>query len=132
MVTDSTNDEQVLRVALAHKRFKRIEKNKFKLDYCWEQLKHHKKWELKVEKKKGNTKVFPNGSNPYIPTTHIRDDEATGNNGDSLDRPTGRKKEKEIRKRKGKDTESGFKFAKILQGFIDEKKKDWDMCFLSE
>ncbi|KAF6151778.1 hypothetical protein GIB67_010352 [Kingdonia uniflora] len=64
--------------------------------------------------------------------THIRDDEATKNNGDSLDRPTGRKKEKEIRKRKGKDTESGSKFAEILQGFIDEKKKDWDRRFLSE
>ncbi|KAF6156624.1 hypothetical protein GIB67_014603 [Kingdonia uniflora] len=86
------------KVELAHKMYKRIEKKKFKLDHCWEQLKHHKKWELEVEKKKGKPK----------------------------------KKEKEIRKRKRKDTESGSKFAEIRQGFIDEKKKDWDRHFLSE
>ncbi|KAF6157188.1 hypothetical protein GIB67_041649 [Kingdonia uniflora] len=52
------------KVALAHKMHKRIEKKKFKLDHCWEQLKYHKKWELEVEKKKRKTKVSPNGSNP--------------------------------------------------------------------
>ncbi|KAF6141019.1 hypothetical protein GIB67_006464 [Kingdonia uniflora] len=40
------------KVALAHKMYKRIEKKKLKLDHCWEQLKHHKKWDLEVEKKK--------------------------------------------------------------------------------
>ncbi|KAF6167749.1 hypothetical protein GIB67_033957 [Kingdonia uniflora] len=85
-----------------------------------DKLKHHKKWELEVEKKKGKTKVSPNGSNPCIPATHIRDDKATKNNGDSLDRPIGWKKEKEIRKRKGKDTESGSKFVEILQGVLME------------
>ncbi|KAF6145554.1 hypothetical protein GIB67_037587 [Kingdonia uniflora] len=80
--------------------------------------------ELDVEKKKGKTKVSPNGSNPCIPAAHIRDDEATKNNGDSLDRPTGRKEEKEIRKQKGKDTESGAKFAEILQEFYITKKEN--------
>ncbi|KAF6172633.1 hypothetical protein GIB67_041956 [Kingdonia uniflora] len=74
-----------------------LKRKKFKLDHCWEQLKHHKKWELEVEKKKRKTKVSPNGSNPCIPATQIINDEVTENN-----------------------------------GFIDEKKKDWDRRFLSE
>ncbi|KAF6145767.1 hypothetical protein GIB67_016216 [Kingdonia uniflora] len=69
-------------------------------------------------------KVSPNGFNLYIPTTHIRDDEATENNGDSLDRPTGRKKEKEIRRRKGKDTEVALNFLKFCQVEVDENLTD--------
>ncbi|KAF6164093.1 hypothetical protein GIB67_017677 [Kingdonia uniflora] len=136
MVQSDARGKIFFRVKMTRKMYKKIEKEYFKLDHCWEELRHHGKWMLEFEKKKGKAKVSnecpnPENGNPTTPITNLDENETVDGNEGSAQRPNGRKAEKELRKRRGKEKESPLdsKFTKVLQEFIEGKKNDRDRRF---
>ncbi|KAF6151777.1 hypothetical protein GIB67_010351, partial [Kingdonia uniflora] len=93
-------------VKFARKMYRTIEKKPFRMDHCFEELRHHRKWNIKIEKKNEKTKVStacPNSANGNPSTLVTNLDEAETVEGNNELRPNGRKKDKELRKRKGKE-----------------------------
>ncbi|KAF6164268.1 hypothetical protein GIB67_010238 [Kingdonia uniflora] len=114
--------------------YRTIEKKPFRMDHCFEELRHHRKWNIEIEKKNEKTKVStvcPNSTNRNPSTLVTNLDEAEVVKGNNELRPNGRKKDKELRKWKGNEIESEFdsKFTQILQKFIEEKNKGRDRRF---
>ncbi|KAF6171775.1 hypothetical protein GIB67_007296 [Kingdonia uniflora] len=120
MAANPINDEQILRalcVKFARKMYRTIEKKPFRMDHCFEELRHHRKWNIEIKKKNEKTKVStacPNSTNGNPSTLVTNLDEAETVEGNNELRPNGRKKEKELRKRKGKEIERGQFIAYLV------------------
>ncbi|KAA8539384.1 hypothetical protein F0562_026076 [Nyssa sinensis] len=129
--SDTTETNKVLYAKLL---YYELEGKKFSLDHCWAILENSIKWQdLAPSKKSKTTNSTPNSSfSSQIPETFISLDSNQDPIGYSVDsprtkRPSGRKAEKEARrKRKIADT-SSFRFCDLMEQFnkhaSDTKKR---------
>ncbi|XP_050236331.1 glutathione S-transferase T3-like [Mercurialis annua] len=115
------------KIANAKILFQELNKGKFQFEHCWNILRFKPKWLEDCEKKKPTKKKDKIHVNAPASETGftLGDDNITGTNFIDLERPPGRKVEKEKKKRKNKEMEndSSDSYMNILQEMREEKKQ---------
>ena len=118
-------------IAHAKLLYQELNKGKFQFEHCWNVLRFQPKWLEDCQKKKPiNSKH--KGSSPNISSTptsetymELGDDNKPNSNFVDLERPHGRKAEKDRKKRKSKDlaNDSSSLCLTLLQEMREEKKQ---------
>ncbi|CAL5396719.1 unnamed protein product [Camellia sinensis] len=104
--------------------YQEFQKASFPFEHCWNVLRYQPKWLEECEKKKPKKKKTSATSSPFAPEAiNLADDDVSHDAYVDLERPLGRKAEKErLNKRKSKDS-AGSNYAGILNGIMEDKKK---------
>ncbi|CAL5353034.1 unnamed protein product [Camellia sinensis] len=104
--------------------YQEFQKASFPFEHCWNVLRYQPKWLEECEKKKPKKKKTSTTSSPFAPEAINRaKDNVSHDAYVDLERPLGRKAEKErLNKRKSKDS-AGSNYARILNGIMEDKKK---------
>ncbi|CAL5433568.1 unnamed protein product [Camellia sinensis] len=103
--------------------YQEFQKASFPFEHCWNVLRYQPKWLEECEKKKLKKKTSATSS-PFAPEAiNLAEDDVSHDAYVDLERPLGRKAEKErLNKRKSKDSASS-NYARILNGIMEDKKK---------
>ncbi|CAL5410251.1 unnamed protein product [Camellia sinensis] len=113
----------------AKKLYKELYKSSFSFEHCWHELRDQPKWREEYSMKKQKTKkvATPSVCCPCTPgTINLEDNDASHNDNVDLERPPGRKTEKErLNKRKNKDrgNEGGSPILILLEDLKEDRKK---------
>ncbi|CAL5346428.1 unnamed protein product [Camellia sinensis] len=113
----------------AKKLYKELYKSSFSFEHCWHELRDQPKWREEYSMKKQKTKkvATPGVYCPFTPgTINLEDNDASHNDNVDLERPPGRKTEKErLNKRKNKDrgNEGGSPILILLEDLKEDRKK---------
>ncbi|KAI8007800.1 hypothetical protein LOK49_LG07G00817 [Camellia lanceoleosa] len=104
--------------------YQEFQKASFPFEHCWNVLRYQPKWLEECEKKKPKKKKTSATSSPFTPEAiNLAEDDVSHDAYVDLERPLGRKAEKErLNKRKSKDS-AGSNYAGILNGIMEDKKK---------
>ncbi|XP_050208302.1 glutathione S-transferase T3-like [Mercurialis annua] len=113
------------KIANAKLLYQELNKNKFQYEHCWNILRFQPKWLEDCEKKKPAKKKDKIHVNTSAAETEVNlgDDHITGTNFVDLERPPGRKAEKEKRKQREMENNSSDSYINILQEIREEKKQ---------
>ncbi|KAJ0111154.1 hypothetical protein Patl1_01974 [Pistacia atlantica] len=113
------------KIANAKFLYQELTKSKFQFEHCWNVLRLQPKWKEDCQKKKPIKKKDKSPTPTLETKVNFRDDNITSPNFVDIERPPGRKIEKDRKKRKGKDTEndSTGSYVNLLQEMRDEKRQ---------
>jgi hypothetical protein len=104
--------------------YKELYKRSFHFEHCWVTLRHEAKWLEHKDNVKGRKRLAPITSSPTLPESiHLDEDNDESNAFVDLERPLGKKAEKErLKKRKSQDNMVSS-LATKLDEIKEEKKK---------
>ncbi|XP_028054603.1 glutathione S-transferase T3-like [Camellia sinensis] len=113
----------------AKKLYKELYKSSFPFEHCWHELRDQPKWreEYSMKKQKPKKVATPGVCSPSAPDSiNLEDNDVSHNDNVDLERPPGRKAEKEhLNKRKNKDrgNEGGSHILILLEDLKEDRKK---------
>ncbi|CAL5323674.1 unnamed protein product [Camellia sinensis] len=113
----------------AKKLYKELYKSSFPFEHCWRELRDQPKWreEYSMKKQKPKKVATPGVCSPSAPDSiNLEDHDVSHNDNVDLERPPGRKAEKErLNKRKNKDrgNEGGPPILILLEDLKEDRKK---------
>ncbi|CAL5402850.1 unnamed protein product [Camellia sinensis] len=113
----------------AKKLYKELYKSSFPFEHCWHELRDQPKWreEYSMKKQKPKKVATPGVCSPSAPDSiNLEDHDVSHNDNVDLERPPGRKAEKErLNKRKNKDrgNEGGSPILILLEDLKEDRKK---------
>ncbi|KAI7992151.1 hypothetical protein LOK49_LG12G01090 [Camellia lanceoleosa] len=119
----------VLWIHDAKKLYKELYKSSFPFEHCWHELRDQPKWreEYSMKKQKPKKVATPSVCSPSAPDSiNLEDNDVLHNDNVDLERPPGRKAEKErLNKRKNKDrgNEGGSPILILLEDLKEDRKK---------
>ncbi|KAI8011813.1 Transcription factor RF2b [Camellia lanceoleosa] len=113
----------------AKKLYKELYKSSFPFEHCWHELRDQPKWreEYSMKKQKPKKLATPSVCSPSaLDSINLEDNDVLHNDNVDLERPPGRKAEKErLNKRKNKDrgNEGGSPILILLEDLKEDRKK---------
>ncbi|KAI7981769.1 NADPH-dependent thioredoxin reductase 3 [Camellia lanceoleosa] len=119
----------VIQIHDAKKLYKELYKSSFPFEHCWHELRDQPKWreEYSMKKQKPKKVVTPGVCSPTrVDSINLEDNDVSHNDNVGLERPPGRKAEKErLNKRKNKDrgNERGSTILILLEDLKEDRKK---------
>ncbi|KAJ0097907.1 hypothetical protein Patl1_27908 [Pistacia atlantica] len=113
------------KIANAKFLYQELSKGKFQFEHCWNILRLQSKWKEDCQKKKPIKKKDKSPTPTSKTQVNFRDDNITSLDFVDIKRPPGRKVEKDIKKRKGKDMENDSigSYVNLLQEMRGEKRQ---------
>ncbi|KAI8011378.1 hypothetical protein LOK49_LG06G01328 [Camellia lanceoleosa] len=119
----------IIQIHDATKLYKELYKSSFPFEHCWHELRDQPKWreEYSTKKQKPKKVATPGICSPSAPDSiNLEDNDVSHNDNVDLERPPGRKAEKErLNKRKNKDRgkEGGSPILILLEDLKEDRKK---------
>ncbi|XP_028073585.1 glutathione S-transferase T3-like [Camellia sinensis] len=119
----------IIQILDARKLYKELYKSSFPFEHCWHELRDQPKWreEYSMKKQKPKKVATPGVCSPSAPDSiNLEDHDVSHNDNVDLERPPGRKAEKErLNKRKNKDrgNEGGSPILILLEDLKEDRKK---------
>ena len=114
----------IFQIRDAKKLYKELYKSAFPFEHCWKELRSHSKWmeECQTKKQKTGSTATPGSSCPSTPDSINLEDE--NENYVDLERPQGRKAEKDqLKKQKSKDRENESTNSPLVKLFEEIKEE---------
>ncbi|KAL7178213.1 hypothetical protein ACSBR2_031378 [Camellia fascicularis] len=108
------------------KLYKELYKSSFPFEHCWNELRDQPKWRKKynLKKQKTNKAVTPDICSPIMNSINLDNNDASNDNYVDLERPLGRKAEKDrLNKKKSKDRGNDQRGSPIMI-LLEELKED--------
>ncbi|KAI7988559.1 hypothetical protein LOK49_LG13G00498 [Camellia lanceoleosa] len=119
----------IIQINDAKKLYKELYNSSFPFEHCWHELRDQPKWreEYSMKKQKPKKVATPSVCSPSAPDSiNLEDNDVLHNDNVDLERPPGRKAEKErLNKRKNKDrgNEGGSPILILLEDLKEDRKK---------